>query len=148
VGPHTTLFRHVGLRSVEYKWAARGGEELQIAVAMFPVPQQLNRVVVEAPGASRKRGTSSIGGTVHDSAGRAVAGADVRLLGAGLSTVTDTNGTFEFDLLAAGAYIVRVRELGHLPADYVMQIVDDDSRSVGLTLYGLPKKTRDTSVAS
>lgn len=148
VGPHTTLFRHIGLRSVEYKWVARNGEELQIAVALFPVPKQLDRVVVEAPGASRKRGTSSIGGTVHDSAGRPVRDADVRLLGAGLSTRTDSAGVFQFELLAAGSYIVRVRQRGYLPMDNVMQIVDDDSRSIGVTLYGLPRKARDIDDAS
>src|SRR3954470_14954827 len=80
VGGHTALFRRIGYRSVEYRWAARSGAELQVAVTMTPVPRTLERVVVEAPGASRRRGTSSIAGTIADSAGHPIAGADVRLL--------------------------------------------------------------------
>src|SRR5262249_31767405 len=109
----------------------------------------LDRVVVEASGASRRRGTSSIGGTVSDSAGRPVVGADVRLLGAGLSTVADSAGRFEFRLLAAGSYIIRARRLRLAPHAYVIQLVDDDNRSVSLKLRGLPKAGgRDTASAS
>jgi hypothetical protein len=149
-GSHTALFRRIGYRSVEYRWTARADRGLEVAVTMTPVPRALERVVVEAPGASRRRGTSSIAGTVSDSSGRGVAGADVRLLGAGLSTLTDSNGTFEFQLLAAGSYIVRARRPGLTSGNYVMQIADDDNRGITLKLYGLPRKTgaRDTAVAS
>jgi hypothetical protein len=79
-----------------------------------------------------------------------VSGADVRLLGSGLSTLTDSTGGFEFQMLAAGSYIVRARRRGLLSNNYVMQIADDDSRGITLKLYGLPKKTssRDTATAS
>lgn len=150
VGSHTTLFRRIGYRSVEYRWLAEAKKGLQIAVAMTPVPRQLERVVVEAPGTSRRRGTSSIGGMVSDSAGHGVSGADVRLLGSGLSTMTDSSGGFEFQLLAAGSYIVRARRRGLVSGNYVMQIADDDSRGITIKLYGLPKKTGagDTAVAA
>jgi hypothetical protein len=149
-GNHTALFRHIGYRSIEYRWLAQSGRWLQVAVAMTPLPRQLDRVVVEAPGASRRRGTSSIGGTAIDSAGDAVAGADVRLLGSGLSTVTDSTGRFDFQLLAAGSYIVRARRHGLRSTNYVMQLVDDDHRGVSLKLYDLPMNTapRDTERAS
>ena len=150
VGSHTALFRRIGYRSVEYRWLAEAKKGLQIAVTMTPVPRQLERVVIEAPGTSRRRGTSSIGGMVSDSAGHGVAGADVRLLGSGLSTMTDSSGGFEFQLLAAGSYIVRARRRGLASGNYVMQIADDDSRGITIKLYGLPKKTGagDTAVAS
>lgn len=150
VGTHTTLFRRIGYRSVEYRWLAEEQKGLQIAVTMTPVPRRLERVVVEAPGTSRHRGTSSIGGSVTDSSGRAVVGADVRLLGSGLSTITDSSGGFEFQQLAAGSYIVRARRAGLSPGSYVMQIADDDSRGISIKLYGLPKKTAkgDTAIAS
>jgi hypothetical protein len=149
-GRHTALFRRLGFRSVEYRWAAQSGVDLQIAVAMAVLPRQLDRVVVEAPGVSHRRGTSVIAGTVIDSAGRAVSGADVRLLGAGLSTMSDTAGRFAFGGLAAGYYIVRARRPGLASTNYVMQVVDDDNRGITLTLYGLAAKTgpRDTMVAS
>src|SRR6185503_11785710 len=88
-GRHTALVRRIGFQSVEYRWTAQSGRALQVDVAMMPVTRQLDRVVVEAPGNSRRRGTSSIGGSVRDSTGAPVPNADVRLLGAGLSTITD-----------------------------------------------------------
>jgi hypothetical protein len=150
VGGHTTLFRRIGYRSVEYRWVARADAGVQVSVAMTPVPRRLDLVVIEAAGASRRRGTSSIGGSVIDSAGVGVGGADVRLLGAGLSTVTDSTGRFEFQLLVAGSYIVRARRHGSLSATYVMQIADDDSRAITLKTYSLPKRTnpRDSASAS
>ena len=149
-GGHTALFRRIGYRSVEYRWVARAHVTIEIAVAMTPVPRQLDRIVVEAPGASRRRGTSSIGGTLTDSAGTAVSGADVRLLGAGLSTITDSSGRFEFQQLPAGSYIVRARRRGLTSANYVMQIADEDSRGITLKLFALPRRTssRDSAVAS
>jgi hypothetical protein len=149
-GSHSTLFRRLGYRSVEYRWVAEGNRELQVAVTMTPVPRALDRLVVEAPGSTRRRGTSSIGGVVTDFAGQGVVGADVRLLGSGLSTMTDSNGTFEFQSLAAGPYIVRARRMGLSSGTYVTQLADDDNRGITLKLYELPKKTgeRDVPVAS
>ena len=149
-GAHVALFRRIGYNSVEYRWIARTDREVQIAVVLSAVPKQLDRVVVEAPGASRRRGTSSISGSVVDSTGRPIANADVRLLGAGLSTVVDSFGRFEFRLLAAGSYIVRARRIGLAPGTYVIQIADDDNRGITLKLFGLPKTTgaRDTASAS
>lgn len=149
-GNHAALFRRIGYQSVEYRWVGQPSSGLQIAVTMKPAPRLLDRVVIAASGTSRRRGTSSIGGTVVDSAGAPVAEADVRLLGSGLSSVTDSSGRFAFETLVAGAYIVRARRRGLTSANYVMQIADDDSRGITLKLYGLSRKTnpRDTATAS
>lgn len=148
-GAHTAVFRRIGFQSVEYRWTARSEVNLQIAVAMTPIARRLDRIVVEAPVGSRRRGTSSIGGMVTDSSGRSVVGADVRLLGAGLSTITDDNGQFEFQLIASGSYIVRVRRPGLRPSNAVMQILDDDHRSISMKMFGLGKiGARDTATAS
>jgi hypothetical protein len=148
VGSHTALFRRIGYRSVEYRWTAQAERVLQIAVTMTPVPRQLERIVVEAPLSSRRRGTSSIAGTILDSAGHPLSGADVRLLGSGLSTETDASGGFEFRSLAAGSYIVRARRLGRSSGNYVIQIADDDNGGITLRLYGLPAGRRDTTAES
>lgn len=147
-GGHTVLFRRIGYRSTEYRWVARPGDGLQIDVVMTLAPSQLSRVVIEASGTSRRHGTSSIGGTVSDSAGLAVSDADVRLLGAGLSTVTDSTGRFEFQMLAAGSYIVRTRKRGLMSSSLVMQLVDDDSRGITIKLFGLPKNTKPRDIAT
>ncbi|MEO7997109.1 MAG: carboxypeptidase-like regulatory domain-containing protein, partial [Gemmatimonadaceae bacterium] len=145
-GGHTLLLRRIGYHSVERRVTLLPGANLQFAVAMSAVPQQLDRVVVEAPGISRRRGTSSIGGTVSDSAGHSVVGADVRLLGSGLSTITDSSGTFLFQGLAPGPYIVRARREGLAAGNAAMQIADDDNRGITMKMYGLPLKTRAKDV--
>ena len=147
-GSHTALFRRIGYRSVEYRWVAQAGRELQVSVTMQPIPRQLARVVVEAPSSSRKRGTSSIAGTVTDSSGQPVNGADVRLLGSGLSTITDSSGRFDFAMLAAGSYIVRARRIGLASTTHVMQIVNDDNRGITLKMFGLPPRMRSRDSAS
>ena len=149
-GGHTALFRRIGYRSVDYRWLAQGGRELQVTVTMQVIPRQLERVVVEAPSSSHKRGTSSVAGTVTDSSGQPVIGADVRLLGSGLSTITDSSGRFDFAMLAAGSYIVRARRIGLASTTHVMQIVSDDNRGITLKMFGLPPRTRarDSSSAS
>lgn len=149
-GAHTALFRRIGYRSVEYRWSIRSGVTLDVSVLMSVAPRQLERVVVEVPTTSRRRGTSTIGGKVTDSAGVPIAGADVRLLGSGLSTMTDSSGLFAFRMLAAGSYIVRARRHGLQSANYVMQILDDDAREITLKQFGLPKKLnpRDAETAS
>jgi len=148
-GGHTALFRRIGLQSVERRWTARSSVTVEIEVTMAPIARRLNRVVVEAPSDSRRRGTSSIGGTVADSAGHPINGADVRVLGTGLSTVTDESGQFEFRSLAAGSYIVRVRRQGLRASNAVMQIVDDDHRGISIRMFGLPRgASHDDAAAS
>ncbi len=149
-GNHTALFRRIGYGSVEHRWIVRPGNGPEIDVIMAPVARQLDRIIVEAPGTSRRRGTSSIGGIVIDSGGGAVRGADVRLLGSGMSSVTDSTGRFEFGTLAAGSYIVRARRRGLAGASYVMQIADADARGVTLKMYGLPRKAsaRDSATVA
>ncbi len=149
-GPHVALVRRIGYATIERRFVARVNADVRIDVAMTPLPRALERVVVEAPGMTRRRGASSITGTVQDSAGRAVADADVRLLGAGLSTITDSTGRFHFPSLAAGSYVVRVRHHGSSPGSYVIQLADDDARGTTMRLYGLPRgiRGRDTTSAS
>jgi hypothetical protein len=136
VGSHTALFRRIGYRSVEYRWTAQTSRILQIAVTMTPVPRQLERIVVEAPMGSRRRGTSSVAGAILDSAGRPVSGADVRLLGSGLSTETDASGNFEFRSIAAGSYIVRARRRGRSSGNYVRSI----SSCSGIVMIAAPSR--------
>lgn len=149
-GNHTVLFRRIGYRSVEYRWSARAGVDMRIAVTLTPIPRQLDRVVVEAPPTSRRRGTSSIEGVVLDSLDLAVGGADVRLLGSGLSTVTDSSGHFKFAKIASGPYMLRARRRGWSSRNYIMQVADADDRAITLKLSALPRKTgtRDTATAS
>jgi hypothetical protein len=140
-GSHTALFRRIGYESEEYRWISKPAAASQIEIVMTPIAQQLALVVVEAPGTKRKRGTSSIAGTVLDSAGHALGGTDVRVLGTGESTTTDSAGNFDFQTLAAGSYIVRARRQGLSSVNYVMQIADDDARRITLKMHPSPRRT-------
>jgi hypothetical protein len=148
-GGHTALFRRLGYQSVEYRWVARAGQELQITVSMKRAIPRLNPVVAEAAGTARRRGSSSIAGTVVAD-GRPIAGADVRLLGAGLSTVTDSSGRFAFELLAAGPYMVRARHAGLAGRTVIVQLADSDGRGLTVSMSPLPARpnTRPSAMAS
>ncbi|MGV3709764.1 MAG: carboxypeptidase regulatory-like domain-containing protein [Gemmatimonas sp.] len=149
-GAHIALVRRIGYQSFEQRFAMRPGAAMQFMVTMRVIAQQMNQIVVEAKSGNRRRGNSSISGSVADSAGRPVANADVRLLGSGMSTVTDSGGNFQFRTLAAGPYIVRSRKEGLAAGNAVMQIADDDDRSISIKMWGLPRgtKPRDVAVAS
>jgi hypothetical protein len=149
-GAHIALVRRIGYQSFEQRFTMRPGATMQFMVTMRAAAQQLNQVVVEAKSGNRRRGNSSISGSVADSAGRPVAGADVRLLGSGMSTVTDSAGSFQFRTLAAGPYIVRSRKEGLAAGNAVMQIADDDDRNISIKMWGLPRgtKPKDVPVAS
>lgn len=145
-GSHTLLLRRIGYQSVERRLSVRPGIYVQLTISLTPTAQQMERVVVEASAGSRKRGTSSIGGTVMDSTGRGVPASEVRLLGSGLSTTTDSAGTFLFSTLAAGSYIVRARKEGLAAGNAVVQIIDDDDRSIQVRQWGLPQKTKPKDI--
>lgn len=147
-GAHTLLFRRIGYQSAEKRIVVRPGISTSLTVTLVPVAQQLNQVVVEAKGIQRRKGTSSIAGVIDDSAGRHVEGADVRLLGSGMSTITDSFGAFQFQSLAAGPYVVRARKEGSAAGASVMQLADDDNRGINIKLFGLPRKTKDKDVPS
>lgn len=146
-GERTAVFRRIGYRSAEYHWVARPGVALQVAITLVESPTELEPIVVTAPGrGARRRGTASIDGTVLDSTGAPVVGADVRLLGAGLTAVTDSEGRFSFRQLEARTYIVRLRRRGLRSSNLVMQLMEGDARGVTVRMFGLPVGTRPRDV--
>lgn len=129
-GSYGVWFRRLGYRSVEYTWAARAGTRVEITVALFAIPRQLDPVVVRAQEDKRAKAHASLLGLVLDTSGTALPDADVQLVGADISGTTRANGGFLFKPLGVGTYVVRVRKLGYAPATVTLQLVPNDDREV------------------
>lgn len=136
-GRDTLLFRRIGYRSARIPLEASMERDRHMDVVLRPVAHQLDRVVTEAPGPRGRRGRSSLRGSVTDSLGHPVDGADVWLLGAGLSTETDRSGEFEFRVLPAASFILRIRHVGFAPSTLAIQLADDDHRGTSVRLSSI-----------
>lgn len=82
----------------------------------------------EGDGTAPPPGTGAIAGVVVDQAIRPVADANVSLSGAGVaqSTTSAEDGTFRFDALAPGNYLVSVRTLLHAPAQASVEVLEGE----------------------
>lgn len=75
-----------------------------------------------------------IKGVVRDSAGARIVGAEVRVGGSSLATVTDENGAFAFLEVPVGTVTLHVRRLGFAPASFDVPVHTGDAQSVALTV--------------
>lgn len=136
-GSYQVWFRRLGYASVQYNWAARPGQRMEIAVTLRPLPRSLDPVIVRAEEDKRMRGRSSISGMVVDSLGLPVDEAEVQIVGAGRTGMTRENGGFVFKGMGVGSYVVRVRKLGFAPNDVKIQLLDGDDRQLVVTIREL-----------
>lgn len=81
-----------------------------------------------------------IEGVVRDSAGAAIAGADVRVAGSPLSTVTGESGTFTFAAVRAGTASLQVRRLGFAPATFDVAVPAGGTVPVTLTVHEVARE--------
>lgn len=82
-------------------------------------------------------GEGAIGGTISDSTGTALSGAEVSVASAGLRAVTDADGEFHFSRIPAGKLAVRVRRLGFLPDSTAVVVQPGAETPVNLSLKPL-----------
>lgn len=134
---YNVWFRRLGFRSAEYRWHARAGERVDIAVALVAIPRQLDPVVVRADEDRRAKAHASLLGLVLDTSGTAIPEAEVQLIGADIAGTTRANGGFLFEPLDVGTYVVRVRKLGYAPATVTLQLVPHDDHEVVVYLRPL-----------
>jgi hypothetical protein len=66
----------------------------------------------------------SISGSVRDSAGRAIAGAEVSVADLKRRMLTGANGSFRFDSIVPGRYAIRARKIGFNPQTVQISVVD------------------------
>lgn len=82
----------------------------------------------------RAQGTGAIVGTVTAETGLALSGADVGIVGTGLSAVTDERGGFRLTGVTPGSFEVRARRLGFRPESTRIDVRDGGTSSVDLKL--------------
>jgi hypothetical protein len=91
-----------------------------------------------AAGAGDVLAQARITGTVRDSTGAAVAGAEVFVQGTSRTSSTDRDGAFRISGLAVGTSVIGVRKLGFAPTSTVMRLVDGDNQLPDIVLIASP----------
>lgn len=112
--------------------SARGLRGVRFAIAIGGIGLS----IVRAPEA-HAQATGSISGTVTDSAGVPVFGADVAVEGTTSRTLTDAQGEFHLVRVPRDRVVVRARRLGFVPRSVEVQVADAGSASVTLRLSAL-----------
>jgi TonB family protein len=84
------------------------------------------------------QGRGALSGTVTDSAGSRIAGAEVSLVGTSTRAHTDTAGAFRFTRLASGDVQVQVRRLGYAPRVLEVRVAPDAAATMAITLAAIP----------
>jgi hypothetical protein len=136
-GVHEVWIRRIGFIIVQFRWTAKANERVETAITMRPLPHTLDPVVVYANESKEMKSKSLVRGTVLDSAGFPVQGAEVQLIGTGRATVTDDNGAFIFRHVSPGELMLRARLLGFSPAATRLKLGDDDQREIFLRMGNL-----------
>ena len=82
--------------------------------------------------------TGAVYGVVRDTAGVAVAGAQVRQLPSGTAVLTDSAGRYRLDGVPAGIVTVRAARIGFYPQQLVLEVLAGDSTRVDFRLRQSP----------
>jgi outer membrane cobalamin receptor len=90
------------------------------------------------PIAAQRATTGTVYGTVRDSGGVAVAGAQVRVLPAGAAALTDSAGRYRLVEVPTGRVTVHAARIGFNPRQLVVQLAAGDSVQVDFVLQGSP----------
>lgn len=131
------FFRRLGYASVDYTWAPAAGEKTEVAVVLERLAQALDPVKVRADEDRRFAVNSSISGMVSDTAGRVLAEAEVRIMGANMAGMTRANGGFLFKPMALGPHVIRVRKLGYAPVTMTVDLQRDEDRELYIRMTPL-----------
>ena len=146
-GAYRVWFRRLGYRSVEYNWAARGGEHTELSVALAPVPRQLDPVVVRADEDKRAAAHASILGLVIDANEQPIPEAEVQLRRRGHGRHHPLERRLSSSSHSASAPTsFGVRKLGYSPVTVTVQLVPNDDREVVVRLDPLATKLDPTIV--
>lgn len=95
-------------------------------------------LIAVAPLAAQRAATGTVYGTVRDSGGAAIAGAQLRVLPAGAAAFTDSAGRYRLEGVPAGSVTVHAARIGFYPRQRVVQLAAGDSVRVDLQLQANP----------
>lgn len=101
--------------------AARSARAVAVTIALCATP-----AIAMAQG--------RIEGTVRDSGGARITGAEVRLVGSSAATVSDDKGAFEFAGIPAGAATISVRRIGFAPQSVELSVKNGATTPVTITV--------------
>ena len=90
--------------------------------------------------------TGTLSGTVSDSVGAVLPGAEVRLDGTTLHTTTDDKGHYALANVPAGTYTLRALMLGFRAATQSVTVADGSSAEVNFTLRVSPIEVQGVEV--
>lgn len=99
-----------------------------------------------AAGVAQDKPLPILRGTVHDSAGRPLEGAQLQILGVNLTATTPGSGTFRFEEIKPGKYWVVVRRIGFAPLRTTLSFNRGDDRQINFELRPLPYNLPDVKV--
>jgi iron complex outermembrane receptor protein len=86
------------------------------------------------PRGAAAQATGAVFGTVHDPAGRPLAGAVVSVAGDSIATRADSAGRYHLDGIPAGRVTLRVRQIGYRSRTHVVNLPAGDSVQVDVVL--------------
>jgi carboxypeptidase family protein/TonB-dependent receptor-like protein len=112
-----------------------------IVVVLAVCSQALDAQVIKASD------STTVSGQIV-SRGIPVKGAEIRVRGSSVETVTDSTGRFTLRGLRPGAVVVEVRRLGFVAQDFPMTISAGEDRRVALELAPVPQTLPRVSVTS
>lgn len=95
-------------------------------------------VIVPASLAAQRATTGTVYGTVRDSGGTAVAGAQVRSLPTGATALSDSGGRYRLEGVQAGSITIQAARIGFYPQQRVVQVAAGDSVRVDFRLQANP----------
>lgn len=83
-------------------------------------------LLVAAPGFAQERPAEIRGALVDRLSGMPLAGAEITLLGAAPSTMSDPQGRFSYRGIPAGTYLLYIRSIGYTAATWVLVLAEGE----------------------
>lgn len=143
-GQYILTVRRIGYVPVQVTVALPVGAPVTLEFELVPRPQVLADIVTEVPARDAGPVGPLLHGTVVDSGGAPIPGAEVILGGASpktrgpWSTETRTEGRFAFPELRPGKYFLTVRRIGFLPVQMSLTVEEREPRNFRFMLNARP----------
>lgn len=143
-GQYILTVRRIGYVPVQVTVDLRSGTPVTLEFELVPRAQVLADIVAEVPAAESARDGPLLFGTVVDSAGAPIPGAELILGGASprtrgpWSTETRAGGRFAFPELRPGKYFLTVRRIGFLPVQMSVTVEEEEPRNFRFMLNARP----------
>ena len=139
-GDYEILFRKLGFDPASFTLNVVAGQQQEVQVKLATIVQQLDTVNVVTTV------FNEVSGSVRDSLGRAIVGADVEIDGTPHKMRTRADGRFLFLDVPTGRFLMRVRKLGFSQVRRSIEMVKQLERSITIVLSPLPLTLRPMEI--